>query len=311
MFHQPNLRAYNGTNSLLGDLLDLTFAKYASFYNLPILSPTMDQMGDQVAGRMTYNNSGANGSYVPGVSVTIGVQNAATVPVTGLNTAGAEIYGGQPIAHLQLGAGQSQTFSLGGFADVPVPGKEWMAPWIQAFYEAGITTGCAASPLQFCPERPVTRAEMAVFLERAMNYPNLPYTPPNQDGTFADLPVPGKEWMEAWIEKFYDDGITTGCAVAPLRYCPERNVTRAEMAVFILRAVHGAGYTPPAPTGVFADVPVPGKEWMQAWIEAFYNQGITTGCAAGPLQYCPEREVTRAEMAVFVLRAFNGIPGPG
>jgi hypothetical protein len=205
-------------------------------------------------------------------------------------------------------------YSCGSFfADVPVVGKEWMQPWIEKFYTNGITTGCATNPLRYCPERNVTRAEMAVFVLRATHYPNLPYTPPSQSGTFADVPVAGKEWMEAWIEEFYDQGITTGCAADPLQYCPERNVTRAEMAVFLLRAKHGGSYTPPTSTHEFSDMPVAGKEWMEAWVDQFYREGITTGCSADnsqtpPRQFCPEREVTRAEMAVFVLRAFNQAP---
>ena len=51
------------------------------------------------------------------------------------------------------------------------------------------------------------------------------YTSP--DHIFADVPVSGKEWMEPWIEAFYDAGVTTGCGVSPLRYCPENQVTRA------------------------------------------------------------------------------------
>jgi hypothetical protein len=116
--------------------------------------------------------------------------------------------------------------------------------------------------------------------------------------------VVGKEWMQPWIEQFYASGMTTGCAASPLRYCPEREVTRAEMAVFVLRAVHGASYEPPAASGVFSDLPVAGKEWMQPWIEQFYVEGITTGCASAPLRYCPEQSVTRAEMATFIDRAF-------
>ena len=34
-----------------------------------------------------------------------------------------------------------------------------------------------------------------------------------------------------WIEKFYADGITAGCNAAPLQYCPDATVTRAQMAV--------------------------------------------------------------------------------
>ncbi len=188
------------------------------------------------------------------------------------------------------------------FADVPVIGKEWMEPWIDAFYYAGVTTGCAVGPLRYCPENNVTRAEMAVFLLRAKH--GAGYVPPPATHTFYDVPVAGKEWMEPWIDEFYAEGITTGCGVSPLRYCPEQNVTRAEMAVFVLRAIHTLPYTPPPATHIFYDVPVVGKEWMEPWIEDFYSHGITTGCGTSPLRYCPENNTTRAEMAVFIDRAY-------
>jgi hypothetical protein len=123
------------------------------------------------------------------------------------------------------------------------------------------------------------------------------------------MPTTGKEWMEAWVDQFYRDGITGGCGVSPLIYCPERAVTRAEMAVFVLRAKHGSSYAPPAASHYFSDVPVTGKEWMEPWIDQFYREGVTTGCGVSPLRYCPEQSVTRAEMAVFIVRAFS-LPMP-
>jgi hypothetical protein len=57
MFHQPNLRAYDGTRSLLGDLLDLTLDKYNRYFNLPIQSPTMDALGRRIADRMATKDS--------------------------------------------------------------------------------------------------------------------------------------------------------------------------------------------------------------------------------------------------------------
>jgi hypothetical protein len=45
--------------------------------------------------------------------------------------------------------------------------------------------------------------------------------------------------------------------------------------------------------------------WAKNWIEELYNQGVTTGCTQSPLNYCPEGYVTRAEMAVFLVRAFD------
>jgi predicted outer membrane repeat protein len=217
-------------------------------------------------------------------------------PVNGLDQRGVSRPRGP---HCDIGAFEQEHL----FADVPVTGKEWMEPWIEAFYYAGITTGCAGSPLRFCPESTVTRAEMAVFLLRAMNLPG-PYSPPAATHTFADVPVAGKEWMEAWIDQFYAEGVTTGCGGG--NYCPENHVTRAEMAVFVLRALHGGGYSPPPATHTFADVPVVGMEWMEPWIDQFAAEGITTGCGGG--NYCPENSVTRAEMAVFIDRAYSLYP---
>ncbi len=118
--------------------------------------------------------------------------------------------------------------------------------------------------------------------------------------------------MEPWVNEFYFNGITTGCGVSPLIYCPESSVTRAAMAVFVLRAKHGASYVPPAATHTFSDMPVAGKEWMEPWVDELYAEGITSGCGAGPI-FCPESPVTRAAMAVFLLRALEGssyVPPP-
>ncbi len=112
MFHVENLRAYDGTHTLLGDLLDATLQKYSQSYNLPIQFFAMDALGQKVANRMQYNASGVTASIVPGVSITLTAQKAATVPVTGLNTTGAETYGGQHISYVTLAAGQSVTLPL-------------------------------------------------------------------------------------------------------------------------------------------------------------------------------------------------------
>jgi hypothetical protein len=111
MFHQSNLRAYDGTHTLLGNLLDLTLQKYQQFYNLPILSPTMDQLGQTVAQRMQYNAAGVTAS-VSGQTITLHAQQAVRVPVTGLFTLGAQSYGGQYISYINLAAGQSVTLPL-------------------------------------------------------------------------------------------------------------------------------------------------------------------------------------------------------
>jgi hypothetical protein len=43
--------------------------------------------------------------------------------------------------------------------------------------------------------------------------------------------------------------------------------------------------------------------WAAAWIKQLATEGITGGCGSG--NYCPEAPVTRAQMAVFIVKAFN------
>jgi hypothetical protein len=153
----------------------------------------------------------------------------------------------------------------------------------------------------YCPDSTVTRGQMAVFIERGMG--NFSPTP-SPSGMFADVP-PGHPF-KAFIEEFYNDGITIGCTTSPLNYCPDNPVTRGQMAVFIERGIGNFSPTP-SPSGMFADVP-PGHPF-KAFIEEFYNDGITSGCTTSPLMYCPDSPVTRGQMAVFIARAFN-IPLP-
>jgi hypothetical protein len=199
---------------------------------------------------------------------------------------------GQPFPLLYQQGTPPSTFS-------DVESAYWARDYVEKLYTAGITGGCGTSPLRYCPESVVTRAQMAVFLERGIQ--GSSYTPPAVGaGTgFTDVPV--DHWAAAWIKQFASDGITAGCGANT--FCPEGAVTRAQMAVFLLKAKYGVGYTPPpvgAGTG-FADVPF--DYWSGAWIKQLAAEGITGGCGGG--NYCPEASVTRAQMAVFLVKAFN------
>ncbi|WP_345296978.1 S-layer homology domain-containing protein, partial [Candidatus Villigracilis affinis] len=191
-------------------------------------------------------------------------------------------------------------YTIGGgttFADVPT--SYWAWQYIERLYNAGITGGCSASPLMYCPESTVTRAQMAIFILRGIH--GSAYTPPAATGTvFADVPL--GSFAADWIEQLALEGVTAGCGGG--NYCPEATITRAQMAIFLLRGEHGNAYTPPAATGtVFGDIPL--GSFADAWIEQLAAEGITSGCGNG--NYCPDANVTRAEMAVFLVRAF-GLP---
>lgn len=112
MFHQPNLSAYDGTHSLLGDLLDMTFTKYTNLINFPVLSLSEDAIGTEMANRSRYDLSGLTASYIPHQRIMITATQTANIPVTGLVTAGAETYGGETISHVPLLGGQTVTLPL-------------------------------------------------------------------------------------------------------------------------------------------------------------------------------------------------------
>lgn len=112
MFHQSNLRAYDGSHTLLLDLLDRVLEKYDAIYDLPVACLAMEDLGALVAARTELFESGVRGTIVPGESITLEVARDATVPVTGLRTPGAEEYGGQVIAQVRVTAGRPVTIPL-------------------------------------------------------------------------------------------------------------------------------------------------------------------------------------------------------
>lgn len=186
-----------------------------------------------------------------------------------------------------------------GFSKKPadVEPSDWSYDYVEKLYSAGITTGC--DNYNYCPNDNVTRAEMAVFILKAIY--GSGFSPAKAHHHFTD--VPEDYWAEDWLETLYWDGITNGCHISPAMYCPESPLSRAEMAIFLLKAKHGNDYLPPAASGMFIDVPV--DHWAASWIEQLYEEGITTGCSSGPLRYCPEGSLTWQQMAAFLVRTFD------
>ncbi len=104
---------------------------------------------------------------------------------------------------------------------------------------------------------------------------------------------------EQSIERIAAAGITLGCDPKDLtRYCPAKEVTRAQMATFIVRALG----LPSTTRDHFSD---DNGHALEASINAFAESGITYGCATG--LFCPEQIVPREQMAAFLARAL-GLP---
>jgi len=116
----------------------------------------------------------------------------------------------------------------GDFDDVPCPSN--FANWIEALADEGITGGCGGD--SYCPQNPVRRDQMAVFLLKTEH--GSTYAPPACTGVFPDVPCSSP--FAVWIEQLAGEGITGGCGNG--NYCPLSLVTRGQMAVFMDKTFH-------------------------------------------------------------------------
>jgi hypothetical protein len=170
----------------------------------------------------------------------------------------------------------------------------WAYPYVMKVLDAGLTAGCAAG--RYCPEDVVTREQMAVFLLKALNdVPGDGYC--GGIAPFSD--VSANRWSCKYIKRLVERGITAG--IGPGLFGPEGPVTREQMAVFITKALGQApadGYC--GTTDPFLDVPY--GSWSCKYVKKLVELEITAGIGQG--LFGPGNNVTRAQMAVFLSKAF-------
>jgi len=184
------------------------------------------------------------------------------------------------------------------FSDVPP--EHWAYGQIMSCVEAGIVYGYAWDKT-YRPELVVDRAQMAVYISRALAGSDgaVPEGPPT--ATFPDVLT--DHWAYRYIEYCYANGVVTGYWDG---YHPAETVDRAQMAVYVARAMVAPEERPDLPsytaptTATFPDVPT--DHWAYRYIEYCYANSVVTGYWDG---YHPAETVDRAQMAVYVQRAFD------
>ena len=106
--------------------------------------------------------------------------------------------------------------------------------WYRTYAQWAIANNVMRAPGgDFNPQAAVTRSDMAEMLVAAFKY--LSASPEAQD-LFSDVAGFPDAAIRA-MEGIYDTRVTIGCGTAPLRYCPTEEVTRAQMASFLTRAI--------------------------------------------------------------------------
>ena len=124
------------------------------------------------------------------------------------------------------GASYAPPPATGVFSDVP--SSDPFAPWIEELHRRGVVAGCGDGTA-FCPNDPVLRQQMAVFLLKTLL--GSSYTPPACAGLFPDVPCSSP--FAPWIEDLFNRSIAAGCGNDD--YCPSHAATRGQMAVFLVK----------------------------------------------------------------------------
>jgi hypothetical protein len=264
-------------------------------------------------GPLTFTGTGSNLTGPAGPTYTLGDPTASYGTVANAATGGCidcyqisvsrpaarpathwDVTVRETIAPDALGQVKVWTLHVGeSFGDVP-PSHPFYR-FVEALLHVGVTAGCTATT--YCPDGSTTREQMAVFLLRAPEGGGFT-PPPCAAAPFPDVPCASP--FAAWVQELVGRGITAGCGGG--LYCPTAPVTREQMAVFLLKTLEGASFTPPpCTTASFTDVPCASA--FAPWVQELVARGITAGCGGG--LYCPTNPVTRGQMAVFLTKTFG------
>ncbi|CAN5853618.1 hypothetical protein BH23ACT10_BH23ACT10_29770 [soil metagenome] len=194
------------------------------------------------------------------------------------------IVGAELKTRFSLRSQQISRIGLAPFADDDGDVHEYAVATLAA---SGVVTGCAVD--RFCPDVAVTRAQSAALLARAFQLSSS-----GQD-LFDDV----GERHARDITAVAAAGVTDGCAAR--RFCPDRRLTRGQMASLLARALD----LPATGHDAFDDDDATTHEDS---VDRLAAAGITVGADDG--RFRPQAAVTRAQMASFVLRALQWTSRP-
>ena len=192
-----------------------------------------------------------------------------------------------PVAGAQVADDSGESIEQQAFTDTA--GSVFQGA-IDELAARGITLGCnPPANTRFCPDNPVTRGQMAIFIVRGFDLGPASFDYFDDDA--------GKVYEDA-ANRLAEAGLTQGCG--PRRYCGDNNITRGEMAAFLTRALR----LPATSTDFFVD---DNNSIFENGINRVAQAGITFGCnPPANTNFCPTANVTRGQMAAFIIRALGG-----
>ncbi len=121
-----------------------------------------------------------------------------------------------------------------------------------------------------------------------------------QESGFSDV---GGGVHAASVELLAADGVFEGTECGEGLFCPFELLLRRDMAVWMVRVL---GEEASRVSSRFGDVDA--GAWRAGYVERLAELGVTKGCRSDPLEFCPDDVVSRAQMASFLVRAFELAP---
>lgn len=184
-----------------------------------------------------------------------------------------------------LGAGREE-----GFRDVG--DGDWFRDAVDYVVSHGIFNGTSDSAFE--PNGGMTRAMMVTVLGRVAQI-----DPDDYSGGSGFTDVEPGSWYEPYVAWAVESGITLG--VGEGLFAPNDPVTRAQMALFLMRLLEYLGVDAPAAVtdGLPADYDaIP--DYAREAVELMWKSGVFEGGGDG--RFDPERQLTRAEVAALLMR---------
>ena len=170
---------------------------------------------------------------------------------------------------------------------------------INALHRLGVFTGTLCQSNRLCPNDPMQRWIAAVWLVRLIDGDDPAAVP---ESRFEDVNASSmwedSVWYAPHVERLADLEVTVGCTQDPLRFCPDANLTRAQVASWVARAFDLES----AESQGFADAV---GSVHEANINAVVAAGVMSGCSTDPKNFCLDDTVTKGEMARYVYAARN------
>ena len=186
--------------------------------------------------------------------------------------------------------------STGPYQDVP--SRSDQAAVISRLKDLDIIDPCRSN--RFCPDDPVDRQTLAVWLVRTIDGQTTPQTT-NPKPRFTDVPTSHPHYNH--IDRLAELQITNGCRLKPAKFCPTKGVKRQHLAAFLVRALD---LDQPSQSYRFIDLDKTNHHYDNA--NRLKATGIDPGCGWAS-RFCPSQTVTRGQLAVMLAGSLDWLDG--